>query len=58
MPYPIEMKRLMGKWRCRVNNVLMIRPEFGYYHSYNAAAFDLGRRKDLYLGGLDVTLRF
>jgi hypothetical protein len=19
MPYPIEMKRLMGKWRCRVN---------------------------------------
>jgi hypothetical protein len=21
MPYPIEMKRLMGKWRCRVNTV-------------------------------------
>jgi hypothetical protein len=20
MPYPIEMKRLMGKWRCRVNS--------------------------------------
>ena len=38
--------------------MLMIRPEFGYYHSYNAAAFDLGTRKDLYLGGLDVTLRF
>jgi hypothetical protein len=40
------------------NNVLMIRPEFGYYHSYNAAAFDLGKRKDLFLGGLDVTIRF
>jgi hypothetical protein len=21
MPYPIEMKRLMGKWRCRDNLV-------------------------------------
>ena len=40
------------------NKVLMIRPEFGYYHSYDVAAFDLGKRKDLFLGGLDVTIRF
>ncbi len=36
----------------------MIRPEVGYYRSYNVPAFDLGTRKGMVLGGLDVTLRF
>jgi hypothetical protein len=40
------------------NDVLMIRPEVGYYRSYNVPAFDLGTRKGMVLGGLDVTLRF
>jgi hypothetical protein len=40
------------------SDVLAIRPEVGYYHSYNAKAFDLGRRNHLLLGGLDVILRF
>jgi len=40
------------------NDVLMIRPEVGYYRSYNVPAFDLGARKGMVLGGLDVTLRF
>jgi hypothetical protein len=40
------------------NDVLMIRPEVGYYRSYNVPAFDLGKRKGMVLGGLDVTFRF
>jgi hypothetical protein len=24
MPYPIEMKRLMGKWRCRAIHMSML----------------------------------
>jgi hypothetical protein len=37
---------------------IMIRPEVGYYHSYNAKAFDLGKKDYAVIGGLDVTLRF
>lgn len=40
------------------SDVLMLRPEIGYYRSYDVPAFDLGRRKDMFLGGVDVTLRF
>jgi len=40
------------------NNVLAIRPEVGYYHSYDAKAFDLGKKNFLWMGGLDVILRF
>jgi Putative beta-barrel porin-2, OmpL-like. bbp2 len=37
---------------------IMVRPEVGYYHSYNAKAFDLGKKDYAVIGGLDVTLRF
>ena len=37
---------------------IMLRPEVGYYHSYNAKAFDLGKKDYTVIGGLDVTLRF
>jgi hypothetical protein len=40
------------------SDVLEIRPEVGYYHSYNAKAFDLGKRNYDWIGGLDVVLRF
>ena len=40
------------------NNVLAIRPEVGYYHSYDAKAFDLGTKNFMWMGGLDVILRF
>jgi len=40
------------------NNVLEIRPEIGYYHSYDAKAFDLGKKNFLWMGGLDVVFRF
>jgi len=36
----------------------MIRPEIGYYRSYDVPALDNGTRKDMVLGGLDMTLRF
>jgi len=42
----------------QLSDVLAIRPEVGYYHSYDAKAFDLGRRNYDWIGGLDVTLRF
>jgi hypothetical protein len=38
--------------------VLAIRPEVGYYHSYDAKAFDLGTKNFMWMGGLDVILRF
>jgi len=45
-------------WTHQLSDVLAIRPEVGYYHSYDAKAFDLGKRNFMWLGGLDVTLRF
>ncbi len=40
------------------NPVLTIRPEIGYYRSYDVPAFDNGTRKDMVLGGLDMIFRF
>ena len=40
------------------NDVLMIRPEIGFYHSYNVPAFDLGKKNSIIIYGFDLTLRF
>ena len=40
------------------NDLMMIRPEIGYYHSYFVPAFDLGRSKNLVMYGFDFTIRF
>jgi hypothetical protein len=40
------------------NDLLMIRPEIGFYHSYDVPAFNLGRNSNLLMGGFDLTLRF
>jgi hypothetical protein len=40
------------------NDHVMIRPELGYYHSYDVPAFDLGKNRNLLLGGFDLTVRF
>ncbi len=40
------------------NDHVMIRPELGYYHSYNVPAFDLGKNSNLLMGGFDLTIRF
>jgi len=40
------------------NDRFMVRPEIGYYHSYDVAAFDLGTKSNLLMYGFDVTVRF
>ena len=40
------------------NDVLMIRPEIGWYHSYDVPAFDLGKKNSILIYGFDLTLRF
>ena len=45
-------------WTHQFSDVLALRPEVGYYRAYDAKAFDLGRRSDMWMGGLDVILRF
>ena len=45
-------------WSHQLSDVFMIRPEIGYFHSYDAKAFDLGRKNYLWQGGVDVTMRF
>ena len=36
---------------------VMIRPEIGFYHSYDVPAFDLGKSKNLLMYGFDFTAR-
>jgi len=45
-------------WSHQLNDVLMVRPELGYYHSYDVPAFDNGLKRNLVMLGFDVTLRF
>jgi hypothetical protein len=40
------------------NDVVMIRPEVGFYRNYNRPAFDLGTDKNMVMIGFDTTLRF
>ena len=40
------------------NDVLMLRPEIGYYRNWNEPAFDLGTRQGIWIYGFDLTWRF
>jgi hypothetical protein len=40
------------------NDLIMIRPEIGFYHSYDVPAFNLGTTKNLLMYGFDFTIRF
>lgn len=42
----------------QLNDVVMIRPEVGFYRCYTRPAFDLGTEKNLYLVGADMVFRF
>jgi len=42
----------------QLNDIVMIRPEIGWYRCYTAPVFDQGRDKDLFLAGADMTFRF
>jgi hypothetical protein len=45
-------------WSHQFNDVVMIRPEVGYYRDWTKKAFDLGKRNGIALGGFDVIFRF
>lgn len=45
-------------WTHNFSPILQIRPEVGYYRSYNSTAFDNGARNDMWLAGFDFTWRF
>jgi hypothetical protein len=45
-------------WTHNFTPHLQIRPEFGYYRNWNSPAFDNGLRKDMFMFGFDMTLRF
>ncbi len=45
-------------WTHHFSQSLTVRPEVGYYRSYDSTAFDNGRRSDMWLAGIDVILRF
>jgi Putative beta-barrel porin-2, OmpL-like. bbp2 len=45
-------------WSHQLSPVLVMRPEIGYFHSYDAKAFDLGRKNYLWQFGMDVIVRF
>lgn len=40
------------------NSLVQIRPEIGYYRNWDNPAFDLGKRKDMVMAGVDMTVRF
>ena len=42
----------------QITDTLMVRPEIGYFHSYDAKAFDLGKKNFLWQAGVDMTVRF
>jgi len=45
-------------WSHNFNPVFQIRPEIGFYHSYQNRSFDLGTTRNMIMGGVDVTWRF
>lgn len=45
-------------WMHQFNDILMIRPEIGYYRNWTNPAFDLGKERDMLMIGADMTLRF
>ncbi len=45
-------------WTHNFTPSLQIRPEMGYYRSYNNPAFDNGARQNMFMVGFDMTLRF
>jgi hypothetical protein len=45
-------------WSHQFNDVLMFRPEIGYYRNWDNPAFDLGTKQNMLLVGFDLTFRF
>lgn len=45
-------------WTHNFSEILQLRPEFGYYRNWNQTAFDLGKRRGMWILAADMTLRF
>lgn len=45
-------------WTHNFNEITQIRPEIGYYRNWDNKAFDLGRKRYLWLAGMDITVRY
>jgi hypothetical protein len=45
-------------WTHNFTQSLQVRPEVGYYRNWNTPTFDNGQRKDMFMVGLDMTIRF
>ena len=45
-------------WSHQFNDLVMIRPEIGYYRNWNEPAFDLGTKNGIWIYGFDFTVRF
>jgi len=45
-------------WSHQFNDLVMIRPEIGYYRNWNEPAFDLGTKQGTWIYGFDFTVRF
>lgn len=45
-------------WTHNFNEIVQMRPEFGYYRNWTHKAFDLGKKRSLVMLGCDMTIRF
>jgi hypothetical protein len=45
-------------WSHNFSSIVQIRPEIGYYRNWNNPAFDLGKKKGLFMLAADMTVRF
>lgn len=45
-------------WTHNFNEITQIRPEVGYYRNWDNPAFDLGKKKGMWLAGMDITVRY
>ena len=45
-------------WTHNFSQSFQFRPELGYYRNWNTPTFDNGQKKDMFMVGFDVTMRF
>ena len=45
-------------WNHDISDDIQLRPEIGYYHAFNAKAFNNGTRKDMVMGAMDIIFHY
>ena len=56
--FPLSLFQHSIGWSHNFNAYMQIRPEIGFYHSYQQRAFDLGATRNMVMAGFDMTFRF